>query len=102
MNVQQAGVVSNYAYFPVVFDEKRFGVSRNEVFDALAKNGIGARKYFYPLTNTFACFHNKYEVDKTPVARHVAERVLTLPLYADLALQDVDRICGIILELRQL
>lgn len=102
LNVQQAGVVSNYAYFPVVFDEKRFGVSRNEVFDALAKNGIGARKYFYPLTNTFACFHNKYDVDKTPVARHVAERVLTLPLYADLALQDVDRICGIILKLRQL
>jgi len=26
--------------------------------------------------------------------------VLTLPLYADLALEDVDRICGIILERR--
>lgn len=99
LNAMQPGVKSNYAYFPVVFDEKRFGASRNEVFDALAKNGIGARKYFYPLTNTFACFHNKYDVDKTPVARHVAERVLTLPLYADLALADVDRICDMILAL---
>ena len=95
------GLCSNYAYFPVVFDEKLFGASRNEVDDALAKNGIGARKYFYPLTNTFECFHNKYDVDETPVALHVAKRVLTLPLYSDLALEDVDRICKIVLELRR-
>ena len=98
LNVQQPEVRSNYAYFPVVFDENLFGASRNEVMDALAKNGIGARKYFYPLTNTFECFHNKYDVDATPVALHVAKRVLTLPLYADLAMKDVDRICKIVLE----
>ncbi len=98
LNVQQPEVRSNYAYFPVVFDENLFGASRNEVMDALAQNGIGARKYFYPLTNTFECFHNKYDVDATPVALHVAKRVLTLPLYADLTMEDVDRICRIILS----
>ena len=98
LNVQQPEVRSNYAYFPVVFDENLFGASRNEVMDALAQNGIGARKYFYPLTNTFECFHGKYDVDATPVALHVAKRVLTLPLYADLSMEDVDRICKIILE----
>ena len=98
LNVQQPEVRSNYAYFPVVFDEKLFGASRNEVMDALAQNGIGARKYFYPLTNTFECFHGKYDVDATPVALHVAKRVLTLPLYADLSMEDVDRICKIVLE----
>ena len=97
LNAQQPEVRSNYAYFPVVFDENLFGASRNEVMDALAQNGIGARKYFYPLTNTFECFHGKYDVDATPVALHVAKRVLTLPLYADLALEDVDRICDVIL-----
>ena len=98
LNVQQPEVRSNYAYFPVVFDENLFGASRNEVMDALAQNGIGARKYFYPLTNTFECFHCKYDVDATPVALHVAKRVLTLPLYADLSMEDVDRICKIVLE----
>lgn len=98
LNVQQPEVRSNYAYFPVVFDENLFGASRNEVMDALAKNGIGARKYFYPLTNTFECFHGKYDVDATPVALHMAKRVLTLPLYADLSMEDVDRICKIVLE----
>ena len=98
LNVPQPEVRSNYAYFPVVFDENLFGASRNEVMDALAQNGIGARKYFYPLTNTFECFHGKYDVDATPVALHVAKRVLTLPLYADLSMEDVDRICKIVLE----
>jgi dTDP-4-amino-4,6-dideoxygalactose transaminase len=101
LNAVQKDVQSNYAYFPVVFDEKLFGSSRAEVFDALAANGIGARKYFYPLTNTFACFHGKYDVSKTPVALHISKRVLTLPLYADLPLEDVERICGIIKGMRK-
>lgn len=92
----QKNVQSNYAYFPVVFDEKIFGASRNEVFDALAENGIGARKYFYPLTNTFDCFHGKYDASETPVALHISKRVLTLPLYEELKLEDVDNICKII------
>ena len=90
----------NYAYFPVVFEEKVFGATRAEVFDALAEQGIGARKYFHPLTNTFSAFHGKYNVLETPVALHISKRVLTLPLYADLALEDVDRICEIILKFR--
>lgn len=96
-NPIQDDVVPNYAYFPVFFDEKVFGATRNEVFDVLAKEGIGARKYFYPLTNTFECFHGKYDVNKTPIALRLSKRVLTLPLYADLSLDDVDRICNLIL-----
>lgn len=98
LNSIQKDVKSNYAYFPIVIEEKEFGASREEIFDALAKEGIGARKYFYPLTNTFECFHGRYDVTKTPVALHVSKRVLTLPLYADLSLTDVDRICKIIVE----
>lgn len=79
-----------------MIDEKIFGATRNEVFSALNNNNINARKYFYPLTNTFECFHGKYDVTKTPVALHISKRVLTLPLYADLPLSDVDRICDII------
>lgn len=93
----QEDVQSNYAYFPVVFDENVFGATRNEVCDRLAENDINVRKYFYPLTNMFDCFNGKYNVDDTPVALHISQRVLTLPLYADLSLEEVDRICDIIL-----
>ncbi len=97
----QKDVQSNYAYFPVVFDETVFGADRNEVMDVLAENGIGARKYFYPLTSTFDCYQGKYNAEETPVALQISQRVLTLPLYADLSLEDVDRICSIILSCKK-
>ncbi len=92
------GVKENYAYFPVVFDG--YKDSRDEVFARLAQHGIGARKYFYPLTNSFACYAGKpgFDPDATPVAKYIADRVLTLPLYADLSLDDADRICSVILD----
>lgn len=101
LNPVQENVQPNFAYFPVIFDEKVFGRSRNEVLETLAQQGIGARKYFYPLTSSFDCFNGKYNVSDTPVALHISKRVLTLPLYADLALEDVDRICEIVLECRK-
>ena len=101
LNTYQKDVKQNYAYFPVVFDEKAFGVSRNEVFQHLAEHGIGARKYFYPLTNSFECFNKAFDVMQTPVALHIAKRVLTLPLYADLQVEDVDRICDLIVSMKK-
>lgn len=97
----QKNVESNHAYFPVVFDG--YKINRDEVFARLAEQGITARKYFYPITNSFECYRNLLTAgkDKTPVAAYFADRVLTLPLYADLALEDVDRICTIILSEEQ-
>ena len=101
MNPIQKDVKPNYSYFPVFFDEKIFGSTRNEIFEALANENINARKYFYPLTNTFDCYNGKFDVGLTPVALHLSKQVLTLPLYADLVLEDVDRICDIILRRRK-
>lgn len=94
----QRDVSSNYAYFPVVFDG--FKATRDEVFSLLSENGITARKYFYPLTNSFECYAGLPTAgkEKTPTAAYLAQRVLSLPLYADLAIEDVDRICEIILN----
>lgn len=93
----QKGVKSNYGYFPVVFDKYKY--TRDEVFERLSANDIFARKYFFPLTNCFDCYKDypTADADRTPVAKYIAERVLTLPLYADLSIEDTDRICDIIL-----
>ncbi|MCH5170043.1 MAG: DegT/DnrJ/EryC1/StrS aminotransferase family protein, partial [Oscillospiraceae bacterium] len=74
--------------------------TRDEIFDRLQREDITARKYFYPLTNSFACYKDLPTAgeDKTPVAKYIAKRVLTLPLYADLETQDVDKICDVILK----
>lgn len=93
---EQVDVKPNYSYFPVVFDGYKF--SRDVVFERLAEHGIVARKYFYPITNSFECYSDypSAGIEKTPVAAYLAERVLTLPLYADLSLEDVEMISEII------
>lgn len=98
LNVQQENVKPNYAYFPIIFHEKSFGATRNEVSEALKAEGVYSRKYFYPLTSTFECYNGQFDVTDTPTALKISKRVLTLPLYADLPLEDVDRICEIIIR----
>ncbi|WP_128896352.1 DegT/DnrJ/EryC1/StrS family aminotransferase [Longirhabdus pacifica] len=93
---EQKGVKSNYAYLPAVFDG--YEKNRDEVFKKLKENDILARKYFYPIVSNYACYKDVYDEENTPVAKDIANRVLTLPLYADLSLDEVDKICHIILR----
>ena len=93
--IPPSNVKSNYAYMPVVFDND-FGATRDDVWRALADNGVGARKYFYPLTSDYYCYRGRFNSAFTPVARDVASKILTLPMYADLAIEDVKMICEIV------
>ena len=94
----QKHVESNYAYFPVYFDADEFGMDRNEVLEKLAEENIFARKYFYPLTSEFSVYQGRFPIQETPVAFDASRHVLTLPLYSDLTIEDVDRICDVILR----
>ncbi len=96
LNETKDNIKSNYAYFPVLFDN--FKKSRDQVFDELKGNNIFARKYFYPTTNSFECYVNETNFNRTPIADFVSKRILTLPLYADLNNDEIDRICKIILS----
>ncbi len=93
---KQDGVTPNYAYFPVIFDKEIFGKSRDEVAALLSGQNVFARKYFYPITSKFAAYYGRFPIQETPVAKKLSESVLTLPMYADLEISDVDRICDII------
>ncbi len=98
LNKLQENVKSNYAYFPIIIYENIFKESRDDLLKRLNDREIYPRKYFYPTTNSFSCYNNKYNIDNTPIATSVSKRVLTLPLYSDLSLSDVDFICDTILR----
>lgn len=85
----------NYAYYPVIFQDGA-PLSRDQAAERLAAYGISGRKYFYPLTSKFQCYNGKFNIQETPAAEDISRRVLCLPMYADLAPEDVDRICGIL------
>ena len=100
LNTYNSQVKSNYAYFPIYIDESDFGYTRDEVNDRLIKSNIYARKYFYPLTSNFSCYKDKYDSSITPIAVNVSKRILTLPLYADMTHEEVERVCRVILEMK--
>jgi dTDP-4-amino-4,6-dideoxygalactose transaminase len=92
----QEGVSQNYGYLPILVDQQKYKLSRDQLFDVLKEQDIYPRKYFYPLTSDYDCYKNRFDSMYTPVAKYVANRILTLPLYSDLELEDVTRICEII------
>lgn len=95
---EKENTVYNYSYFPVVFDEKILGKNRDDIAKALESENIFARKYFYPITSDFTAIREKCSPAYTPVAKRISENVLTLPLYAELSFEDIDRICDTILR----
>lgn len=86
----------NYAYMPVEIDSEQFGMSRDRLYEALKTYNVFARRYFYPLLCDFACYRSVSVNDPLTAARRAADRILTLPIYSDLSIGDVEHICDII------
>ncbi len=93
------GVAHNYAYMPIIIDEKKYGHSRDELFDRLAAKNIFTRKYFYPLTTDYQCFGTEFADAKVDNARYAANHVLTLPLYGELPPEMAENIAKFIRSL---
>lgn len=98
MVVEKAGVVPNYAYFPILIDEQVYGRNRDELFNRLANFNVFSRKYFYPLIPDCECYAEKFGKVALPVARYVAERILTIPIYGEMSLSAAQNICDIIAD----
>jgi dTDP-4-amino-4,6-dideoxygalactose transaminase len=79
-------VEPNYTYFPVLV-RPEFRMSRDELYEYLKANGFHARRYFYPLLSSLPMYRHLPSAakEKAPVANQVAEQILCLPMYHDLA-----------------
>ncbi|TCL59374.1 dTDP-4-amino-4,6-dideoxygalactose transaminase [Kineothrix alysoides] len=93
---KQKSVRPNYSYFPIIIDENKYGICRDDLYDRLKEYGIFTRKYFYPLVSNTECYSKNYYYKNLEIASNISERVLTLPLYSELSIENVKRICGLI------
>ena len=86
---------ANKAYVPVLFKDFE---TREKVYTELKeKCNVFSRRYFYPLLTDFAPY--LYAKGSCPVAEDIAKRVLTLPTYYGLAIEDVKTIAENVLEM---
>ncbi len=91
------GLEYNYSYYPVLFSSHDIMM---RVRGALIAQNIMPRRYFYPALNTLPWL--RADLRKCcPVAEDIALRVLCLPVYSGLALEDTERISHIVNEAAQ-
>ena len=58
-------------------------------------NNIFAKRYFYPSLNKLSIFQPQ---DSLPVSEKISRRILCLPLYDTLPINQIERICQYISE----
>jgi len=90
-------VEPNYTYFPILV-RPEFRMSRDELYEYLKANGFHARRYFYPLLSSLPMYRDLLSSghNNLPLATKVAEQILCLPMYHDLAEADQARLAEVI------
>ena len=98
-----SGIDHNYAYFPITIDVKKYGRSRDELYEKLKSHNIFGRRYFYPLISQFPTYRGLASSSQYNllVATQIANQILCLPIYPHLPHTDVERISNIIIKFKQ-
>jgi len=91
---------NNYAYFPILINEQKYGKNRDEVYDFLKSKNIYARKYFYPLISNFPTYKglSSSSAENLPVANEISNKILCLPIYPDLREEEQAKIIHLLLK----
>jgi dTDP-4-amino-4,6-dideoxygalactose transaminase len=91
-------VKHNYAYFPIFVDEKKYGMSRDALYEKMKSANVFGRRYFYPLISSFSTYRGleSANLDNLPVANKIAEEVICLPIHHLLSEEDVERVLNCI------
>lgn len=86
----------NYAYYPIILESEEFLL---ECMKELEKSEIFTRRYFYP---SLAFSLPYLEKEFFTLTDDISKRVLCLPLYYNLTIEEVELICNSILQTQNL
>ncbi|OZC34896.1 aminotransferase DegT [Marinobacter vinifirmus] len=92
----QAGASYNHAYYPVALENEAKVI---ELMSSLRDSGILARRYFYPSLDAVAAL----EATSTACSesRKLAERIICLPIYSGLKVEEIEMISKKVSEVAQ-
>lgn len=81
----------NHAYYPMIFESEETTL---KVIRELERNQISPRRYFYPSLSTVPLFQS----ETMPISESLSERVICLPLYFALSMEEIDYIAKTIIR----
>jgi len=82
---------SNFSYYPVIFES---GKAIAKAIEMLNGHWVYPRRYFYPTLNNL----NYVAKCATPVCDMISPKVLCLPMYHTLSMEEIDFICRLLLR----
>ena len=94
------GVKHNYSYFPVFVNAEEYGMTRDDLYFKMKKQGVLGRRYFYPLISTFSTYKGlpSASPENLPVATRIADEVICLPMHHELSNEDLSKILDLIVR----
>jgi dTDP-4-amino-4,6-dideoxygalactose transaminase len=90
-------VVANYAYFPILV-QNDYSITRDDLNQRMKDIGINPRRYFFPLVSEFSMYRGlpSANVENLHHASAASKQILCLPIYPDLELGTIEKICSFI------
>lgn len=90
---------SNYSYFPILV-EHDYPLTRDGLYDKLKEKNILSRRYFYPLISNMPMYRglSSADVNLLPNANEVSNKVLCLPIYDGLSIDEQTQVIKLISE----
>ena len=89
------GFKNTYWLVTIIIDEKKFGASRDSLRSFLSKNNIDSRPVFFPIN--LMPPYKKYNIGSFPNSLFVSKNGLSLPSYPSLSIDEIKRICDLII-----
>lgn len=88
----------NWQYIVALIDEKRFGITRDELVTVLSAENVLARRYFYPGCHRIEPYRSLLSNAgyTLPNTEQVCEDVLVLPTGSQLDASEVRRLCELV------
>lgn len=80
---------TTYKDFPLILDEKEFGLSRDQLYESLRMENIISKKYFDPPSHKQRAFRQDIRL---PVTDSIAPRIISIPLFSHMPKDDVKKV----------
>ena len=97
----RAGNRCSYKDLSVTFDPERFGLTRDELAQALAAENIDTRKYYEPPVHRQTAYQHFYDGRPLPNTEWLASNSLSFPMWSNMEPQVVMNICQAVQRIYQ-
>jgi dTDP-4-amino-4,6-dideoxygalactose transaminase len=96
----RSGATPSRKDFGIVIDEAEFGISRDQLYEALLRENVQTKKYFYPPLHRQKLYKDCRRGTMTHTDA-VSSRILNFPIYSSLSDETVEAIVDRILLIRE-